>query len=177
MANIITGKTRDKARRGSDFLRDHDKGSRKPAFCYPRNVEDLKTEVERTQKFLERYGDRDIAPERRAALQTDLTKKKARLDAIQAQTKEAKQEFKSDPDYWNNYRKELAQNISENTPSRTDVKDRRVNAWQVNKVEKGVKGKKTVNGMLMSNEEMKTEYQIISRLMDEDSDVGHLQRN
>lgn len=163
-------------RRIDDFRRDHDKGSARPAFCYPRNIEDLKSEVNRAEKFL--ASNPEITPERKSALITQTKMKKDRLESIEAQVKEVKKEFNKDTKYWEERRKELAEKIQSNTPSRTDVKEKRVSPWAVNKMEKGLKGKIGLStGESMTLEEIKKEYQGISRMMDEESNVGYIQRN
>ena len=174
MANIITSKTREKARSAKDFFREHDRGAAKPAFCYPRNVEDMREEIKKIETLIK---DNNVMPTRRRTLEAQLQQKKDRISLIDKQTKEVKKDINEDQDYWDKRRNTLAEKIRDNTPSRRDIKEKRVSAWTVNKLEKGAKGKLDIDGEKMTIEQAKNEYQIISRAMDEESNIGFLQRD
>lgn len=144
------------------FFGPLDKGAAKPAFCYPERIRILKEEVRKMERNLSMGY---ISPERKPAYEGRLKERKARLDAINENTANAKKIIANDPDYWVKRRKELGEEIRNAMPSRKDVEKKRVNPYRVNKMEKGGLG------------EMKREYIIISRALGEESNVSFLQRD
>jgi hypothetical protein len=164
-------------KRVDEFRRDHDKGSRRPAFCYPRNIEDLKSEVDKAERFL--ASNPEISPERKAELSAQTKKKRERLESIQEQVKDVRKEVKTNGAYWQQRLEEFKTLIQENSPSRTDIKEKRVSPWAVHRMEKGLKKKIVVPSTkeAMTLEEIKVEYQGMCKMMDEDSNVGYVQRN
>jgi len=144
------------------FFSAIDKGSAKPSFCYPSRRRDLEEEVKSMERAIDMGS---VSGERRMQFENVLKTKKDRLETIHQAHEDAKKVMEQDKDYWAKRRDELATKIADKTPTRKDVKDRRVNPHTVLKREKSGLG------------EMKTEYQVISRLMEEESNVGFLQKD
>jgi len=144
------------------FFTAIDKGSARPAFCYPKKKEYFEEEVRRMEKTL---ASNMVHPERRMAYEHQLNEHKKRLDEIHESFDNAQKIVAEDPDGWAKRREELAEQIKEGVPSRKDVKERRVNPFANLRREK-------VEGL----EDIKNEYRIISRAMGEESNVGFLQK-
>jgi hypothetical protein len=145
----------------SRFFRPIDKGSAKPAFCYPHRRASLQDEVNRMEKILEGGH---ISSDRKMAFEIKLNERKERLDKINASFDGAEKVISEDKDAWAKYRQDLAKEISEGMPSRQDERERRVNPHRVLKNEK--------RGL----ENKKRQYIIISRAMGEESNVSFLQK-
>lgn len=139
-----------------------DKGSSKPAFCYPSRQRDLEEEVASMERALEMGN---VGSDRRLVFEAEMNKKKQRLEGIKQAHEDAVKKMEPDKDEWVARRKELAAEIRNATPSKKDVKERRVNPHTVIRNEKEGLG------------EVKKEYQVISRLLGEESNVGFLQRD
>lgn len=139
-----------------------DKGSAKPSFCYPRRKLDLEEEVKSMERSIEMGN---VSGDRRLTFENSLKQKKDRLNAINQAHSDAKNLLETDKDAWVERRKEIASEIRNATPSKKDVKDRRVNPHTVIKNEKAGLG------------ELKKEYQVLSRLIGEESNVEFLQRD
>lgn len=179
MANIITSKTKERARRGRDFFRDHDKGSIRPAFCFPSAISNMREEYEKMEKLLK--DPQGVEASHRPVLEQKAAMMRDRLDSIDKQVSEVRKEIKADPDYWDTRRKELQEQIRDLTPSKSDRKLKRVSPWKINKMEKGGEGGKAKAVKLSTGEEFtlseaKTEFQIISRAMGEDSDIRSIEK-
>ena len=149
------------------FFMPVDRGSARPAFCYPKHREFMSDEVNSMQKALDNGM---VAPDRRMQVEHDLIKHRERLDQINESWDNAEKVIKANPDYWAARREQLASEISDAVPSRKDVKERRVNPHKNLNLEK--------QGGL---EEKKNEFRIISRAMqaagmDAESNVAFLQK-
>lgn len=167
---------RDRARSAKEFFRDHDKGSARPAFCYPSSVRAFKEEASKLEKL---FRDRMVHPTREVELSEKLRSMKQRISEIDKQAAEVKKEMKADPDYWDGRRKELAEMIKEYTPSKSTRKKKLVSPREILSREKGTKGKLPKlehGGDSMSLEEAKKEYMIISRAMDEESNISYIEK-
>lgn len=171
---IHTGKS--KARYAKDFFREHDKGSSRPAFCYPSSIQTLREDTSKLEKLL---SSRMIDPSREPELKARHRMLKKRLTEIDKQTNEIRKEIKEDSDYWSGRRKELMELIRENTPSKTDRQKKRVSPQEVIKREKGLKGKLPPlehGGDSLTLQEAKKEFMIVSKAMDEDSNISFLEK-
>jgi len=136
------------------FFRPVDKGSAKPAFCYPRRAVGLQEELEQMERNLKEGR---VDPERKLSYKAKAEKIRARVDLINESFENAKQIIDKAPDAWKTRRENLAKEISERTPSRDDKLKRRVNPHGILRDEKvGGFGKRPL-------EEVKREYTIISR--------------
>jgi hypothetical protein len=156
---IIKGK--EKPYNYRDFYGPLDKGAAKPSFCYPSRKQDLKEEIEKGQKVLDSgYISKDKEMEFRVAL----TAKKKRMDEIESQEGKAKELFTENKDTLMKRRDDLKDEIKKAMPSRESVKRRLVNPHTTLKMEKG--------GL----EDKKREFVILSRLADEESNIGFLQK-
>ena len=145
------------------FYSEVDKGSAKPAFCYPGQNKTLTEEVDGMKRALDNgYVDKT----REMSLRAEYKLKRARLDAINQAHKEAKKLMAEDKDAWMKRRTKLGEEIADATPTYKDVKRRRVNPFTVLKNEKN-------KGL----EEKKREYTVISRLAGEESNTSFLQRD
>lgn len=144
------------------FFGPLDKGAAKPAFCYPERTRILSEEVRSMERNLNMGY---ISPERKMAYEDRLKQRKDRLDGINANTEKVQNIVNGDKDYWDKRRKELGKEIRGAMPSRKDVEKRRVNPYRVNKMEKEGLGEK------------KREYIVISRALNEESNVSFLQRD
>ena len=138
----------------NQFFRPVDKGSAKPAFCYPRRTEHLKEELHRMERVLE---EGKIDPERRMGYELKAKKVRERVGLIDESFENAKAIIDKDPDVWKTRRDNLATEIAERTPTREAVRNRTVNPHAVLRDEKnGTNGTRPL-------EELKREYTIISR--------------
>lgn len=145
-----------------------DKGSAKPSFCYPKQRQALKSDIDSIEKALK---DGYVAPTRIIKTKIDLQSKKKRLDEIDQQEHEAKKLFKANMDSCMKRRDELAGIIAEAMPSVKDVDKKRVNSQRVYDIEKkGLKGARPLG-------ELKREYQILSCLAEEESNTKFLQKD
>lgn len=175
MANIQTSKTREVARRGMDFFRDHDKGSARPAFCYPSAIQSLREEYDKIDRLLK--DPHGVEASHRPVLEEKREKMKQRLDSIDEQIQDVRKAVKADPDYWEKRHKELGEQIRDISPSKSQRKLKKVSAFRVNRMEKGEKSIKLSTGEKFNLSEAKKEYQIISRALDKESNVGMIEKD
>ena len=145
------------------FFMPVDKGSARPAFCYPKKKEYMEEEVRTMERNLESGN---VAPERRMEYKMKLGQLSERLDLVKESCENAEKIVAKDPDAWKKRRDELAKEISDGMPTRDDVRKRRVNPHANLRREKqeGLEAKKN-------------EYRIISRALGEESNVGFLQKD
>lgn len=140
-----------------------DKGSAKPSFCYPKQKESLEEEIKGMKKSLK---DGYVAETRILKVKNDLRMKEERLDKIKSQESDAVKLFKENKDACMKRRDELKEIIAAGLPTSKDVEKKRVNPHKLfeNEKKKGF-GK------------LKTEYQILSHLADEESNTRFLQKD
>jgi hypothetical protein len=154
------------------FFRPVDGKSAKPAFCYPKRTETLRAEVRGMQRSLDGGF---VAPERRMAYEQTLKQRKKKLETIEDSFTNAKRVIDSDKDGWSKRRDKLATAIAEQTPTRKEYAERRVNPHTILRQEKqGLKGCLPLEGI-------KREYTIISRALqaageEAESDHSFLQK-
>jgi hypothetical protein len=164
---IIKGGTaesqKDKPQGIKAFYGPLDKGSVKPSFCYPAQKEALREEIKGMEKALK---DGYVAETRVLKVKQDLRTKQERLDKITEQEANAQKLFKDNKDACLKRRDELKEQIANALPTTKDVDKRRVNPHRIfaDEKQKGL-GK------------LKTEYQILSHLADEESNTKFLQRD
>lgn len=139
-----------------------DKGAARPSFCYPKRKDELAEEVRSMERAM---ASGYVAPDKKMSLEIDLNKRKERLDKLNEQEDKARKIFEADKDEWMNRRKELAKEITAETPTRDDVTKRKVNPHRTLQKEKG--------GL----QDKKTEYIVISRLAGEESNVSYLRKD
>ena len=139
-----------------------DKGASKPVFCYPKRKQDLEEEVAKMEKTLDGGN---INKEHEMTYRLRHKERKERLDAIHEAEDNAHKNFDQDKDYWVKRREDLKEEIRNTMPTRADIQKRRVNPHKIIKTEKS------------GFEEKKKEFIVISRLMDEDSNISFLQRD
>jgi hypothetical protein len=154
----IIVKNSDKRTQGrwgmNQFFNPVDKGSAKPAFCYPRRTEGLREELHTMRNNLDSGK---VDPERKMAYELKAKQIEERMVDIDNSFKTAKTIIDKDPDAWKSRRDNLAKEIADRTPSRDDVRKRRVNPHGILRQEKQGDGdKKPLEGL-------KREYTIISR--------------
>ena len=138
----------------SQFYRSIDKGSSKPAFCYPRRAQTLKEELKTMEKNLDMGH---ITPERKMAYRQKMKQLESRVGEIDESFDNAKKIIESNKDGWKTRRDNLAEKISDLTPTRDDELKRRVNPHAVLRREKqGERGDAPL-------EKMKREFTVISR--------------
>ena len=136
------------------FFRPVDKGSSKPAFCYPRRADALKEEHASMKRNLNRDM---VSPERRMIYEQKMNQLGKRVEEIDASFKGASDIIKKDKDGWKSRRDDLAAKIRDKTPTRDDVRKRKVNPHAVLRREKiGENGDPSL-------EEMKRDYTTISK--------------
>ena len=136
------------------FFRPVDKGSAKPAFCYPRRVENMKEELRSMENSLDRGL---VGAERKMGYEQKKNERKKRVEELDASIEGAKKIIAKDKDGWKKRRDQLAAEISAALPTREDVMKRRVNPHTILRREKqGEKGDASL-------EEKKREFTIISR--------------
>lgn len=163
-AGYIVIKDGDKGRRASyrDFYGPLDKGAARPSFCYPKRKEDLEEHARSMEKALKSGF---ITEDKKTGLEVELRKRKEHLDRLNEQESAARKLFEENKDKWLQRREQLATEITEATPSRSDKKKRAVNPHRVLQAEK--------SGL----QEKKTEYIVLSRLAGEESNVSFLQKD
>jgi hypothetical protein len=138
----------------SQFFRPVDKGSSKPAFCYPRRAEALKEEHASMKRNLDRNM---VSPERKMVYEQKMKQLGKRVEQIEESFEGAKEIIEKDKDAWETRRNNLAAKISEQMPTRDDEQKRKVNPHAVLRKEKqGERGEQPL-------EATKREYTIISR--------------
>ena len=156
MANdghIIVKKSKGRFGTGQ-FFNPVDKGSAKPAFCYPRRAQGLREELSQMERALK---EGQVDPERKMAYELKAKQIRERMVEIDDSFKNAKTIIDKDPDAWKTRRDNLGNEIEERTPSRDDVRKRRVNPHAILRQEKQGSGDKK------PLEQLKREYTIISR--------------
>jgi hypothetical protein len=155
------------------FFRPVDKGSAKPAFCYPRRAEGLREELRTMERNLEQGN---VDPERKMAYEQKAEQIRKRVSEIDASFENAKSIIDKDPDKWLKRRDVLAEEIADRMPTKDDVRKRRVNPHRVLREEKeGTRGSQPL-------EQLKREYTIISKAFQargdfEDSNSSFLQKD
>ena len=136
------------------FFNPVDKGSAKPAFCYPRRTKGLQEELNQMERNIKEGR---VDPERKMSYELKAKQIKERMEEINASFSNAKSIIDKSPDAWKTRRENLAAEIAERTPSREAVSKRRVNPHGVLRNEKqGTEDKRPL-------EELKREFTIISR--------------
>jgi len=138
----------------SQFFHPVDKGSSKPAFCYPRRAQGLKEELSQMERNIKE--DR-VDPERRMGYELKAKQIKERVSLIDDSFKNAQEIIDKNPDAWKTRRENLATEIRERTPTRNDKEKRRVNPHGV------LRDEKIGSGDQRPLEDVKREYTIISR--------------
>ena len=138
----------------NQFFKPVDKGSSKPAFCYPRRAEALKEELSHMKNSLKRDM---VTPERRMIYEQKMKQLEGRVREIDDSFSHAKEIIEKEKDGWATRRKNLAEKITEMTPTRDEKRKRIVNPHAVLRREKqGEKGE-------IPLEQIKRDYTIISR--------------
>ena len=157
----------------SQFFKPVDKGSARPAFCYPKRAENLKEDLRKMEKTLEMGY---VTPERKMAFELKTKEVRNRVAQIDESFDNAKKIIETSKDGWKTRLDNLGEEISKMTPTRKDVKDRRVNPHTVLRREKkGDKGSRPL-------EHIKRDYTIIARALqasgeDVESDHSYLQKD
>ena len=176
MANIITSKTRAKSYK--DFYGRHDKGSPYPAFCKPQLIEEAEAEVHRLKRQLD---EGIVKPEAMAMHKAELRKKSERLSEIKADRTNARKAFEENKDEFMKRREAIAEIISSARPSVRQVEKRRVDSRRQLAIELGTNPnicpKDPDTGKPVGLKELAKEYQVLSHLADEESNVGFLQKD
>jgi hypothetical protein len=137
------------------FFRPVDKGSNKPAFCYPRRAEGLAEEYEQRKRTLD-SGAMDGTENK---MQYEMRTKQIgeRVDLIKESFDGAREIIDKAPDAWRTRMNTLAKEIKERMPSRDDVIRRRVNPHT------NLKNEKVGMGEDRPLEQVKKEYTVIAR--------------
>ena len=162
---IVKSEGSDKVQKSGikSFYGSLDKGSAKPSFCYPAQKDALREEIKSMEKSL---NDGYVAETRVLKVKQDLKMKKARLDKINSQEADASKLFKDNKDACMKRRDELAEMIAQGLPTTKDKEKKRVNPRRLYEDEK----KKGLG-------KLKTEFQILSHLADEESNTAFLVRD
>jgi hypothetical protein len=138
----------------AQFFKPIDKGSAKPAFCYPRRADALKEDLNSMKRNLKRDM---VSPERRMAYEQRIKQLEDKVAKIDESFEGAKEIIEKNKDAWKTRRDNLAAKIAEQTPTRDAVAKRRVNPHAVLRREK--QGEKNDAPL----EQVKRDYTIISR--------------
>ena len=155
------------------FFSPVDKGSARPAFCYPRRTQGLKEELANMERNLK---EGTVDPEQKMAYELKAKKIAQRVEEIEGSFDKAKEIIDKAPDSWKTRRDTLAEEIALRSPTREDKRKRRVNPHAILREEKvGGQGKRPL-------EEIKREYTIISRAFQargdyEESNSSFLERD
>ena len=153
------------------FFRPVDKGSSKPAFCYPRRTQGMKEELEQMERNVD-----GVDSERKMGYELKMKQIRERVNLIDESFENAAKIIDKSPDAWKTRRDNLAAEIEARTPSREDKEKRRVNPHTILRDEKvGDNEKRPL-------EEVKREYTIISRAFqargeNEEANHSYLQRD
>jgi len=138
----------------NQFFTPVDKGSAKPAFCYPRRTQGLKEELAQMERNIR---DGNVDPQQKMSYDLKAKKIRERVSMIDQSFEKAKEIIDKAPDAWKTRLQTLSAEIAERTPSREDKRKRRVNPHGVLREEKvGSQGKRPL-------EEIKREYTVIAR--------------
>jgi len=165
---IVKGSRKGRPRSGGDpgstsrFFLPVDQGSAKPAFCYPQRIEDYESNVRKMERALSEGA---VSPTKKMEFKYELEKKKKHLDKLKESVSNADKVISEDPDAWAKKRMELAAEIKDGMPSKTDYEKGRVNPYTLLKREKE-------EGF----EDVKRDFSIISRALGENPDPTSLQR-
>lgn len=157
---FVKGKGKTNVR---NFFMPVDKGSNKPAFCYPKRIDALREEVKTMRKNLE---NNNLTGDRVVSYRQKVEAREKRLAEIEASRTNADELVKTSGKELEERRAYLAEFISENTYTREDEAKGRVNPFRNLKKEKE-------EGL----EAAKKEYIIISRALGEESNVSFLQKD
>lgn len=145
-----------------------DKGSAKPSFCYPKQKEELKSEITRRKNNLKKNM---VAETRIQKEEYEVGQLESKLDRINEQEDNAKKLFKENKDSVAARYAEIKEQIAARMPTANDVAKRRFNSQRIHDDEKkGLKGAAPLG-------ELKREYQVLSHLLEEDSNTKMLQRD
>jgi len=146
------------------------KFNNRPAWQMKRHVEGLKEDIESKKRILEDKhavtGAVDIGEFKQL-----LAKQEERLGEIMESEDIARKVIKEDPDFWHQKHKEMGKKISDNMPTETDYHKRRPNPHKIANMEK----EKFKDGM--TSQEYKSDWQVLGRALDKESDVTNLVRN
>lgn len=159
------------------FFFPHDKGSGRPAFCYPENISSLKEDTEKLEKLIQ---SRMIHPSHELEAKDRLRQLKGRLKEIEKQQHEVKTEMSKNREFFTSRREELAVLIREHTPSKSQRKLKKVSGREIYAREKGLKGKLPAllhGGETFTLEEAKREFMMLSKALGEDSDISHVEKD
>ena len=168
---VKNDKKNEKQRDGSMNIRQFftavDKGSSRPAFCLPRHFEAFKETTVQMRRALDNGF---VAPDRKMAIEEKYRQHNERLKSLEDNRANAAKIIKEDPDAWAKRRSELAEEISNSMPKRSEVNKKRINPFRNLKTEK--------SGL----EAKKQEYIIISKAMqaagyDVDSNITFLEKD
>lgn len=150
------------------FYGPEDKGSAKPSFCYPKQKDELKAEISRRKNNLK---NNTVAETRIQKEKYEVDQLEAKLDRINEQEDNAKKLFKENKDAVAARYEEIKQQIAARMPSHNDIEKRRYNSQRIHDDEKkGLKGAAPLG-------ELKREFQVLSCLLEEDSNTKMLQRD
>ena len=139
------------------FFMPVDKGSAKPAFCYPRRAEAMQEELISRKKLL-KSGALD-GQENKMSYELKTKEIGKRVDEIFGSFERAREIIEKAPDSWSKRRQTLADEIKERTPTRADKAQKLVNPHAV------LREEKVGTGANRPLEEVKREYTIISRAL------------
>lgn len=139
------------------FFMPVDKGSAKPAFCYPTRAERLQEEYRQMKRTLD-SGQLD-GTENKMSFELKTKEIGVRLAEINGSFENAREIINKAPDSWAKRRETLEKEIKDRTPSRDDVIKRRVNPHANLRNEKqGTSDERPL-------EQVKREFTIISRAL------------
>ncbi len=150
-----------------NFYGPADKGSRKPAFMYPKRRAALQEDVERIKDAIDEGY---VTNERKASARIELKEKQDRLKQIDEATAVAQELFDNHKDVWMKRRENIAEELAARMPTRQDIKDKRVNPYRQ------LENEKLGNKKLQPLEGIKIEYAVLSKLAGEDGLSLNLQR-
>lgn len=149
---IVKGKSGRYSTR--QFFKDIDKGSSKPAFCYPRRAQALQEDLDSMNKNLKAGM---VSPDRKMIYERKRDELANKVSEIRGSFESAKELIAKNKDGWKSRRDNLADEIKEATPTRHDVRNRAVNPHTILRQEKqGLKGEQPL-------ERKKRDFTIISR--------------
>jgi len=143
------------------FIGDVSKGSARPAFCNPGGIARMQETVSAMRSNLEQGN---VAPHQREQYKINLKKHEDRVSAINEEKDNAKKLYQADQEYWDKRADQLKKEISDATPSKTEVKDRTVNPHTVLKNE------------MAGLRDKKLEFQTIQYLREDDPNISYIQR-
>ena len=158
---IIKDKDKAKSMGWKQFIGEVSKGSARPAFCNPGGISRMQETVNDMRRNLEQGN---VAPHQREQYKMTLKKHEDRVSAITDEKENAKKLYQENQEYWDKRADQLKKEISAETPTKAEIKDRMVNPHTI------------LRNEMAGLRDKKLEYQTIQHLREDDPNISYIQR-